>query len=75
MMAPLLRVLLGASALVAVCSTTGCASLQELDQTQYGANFPMRPGRTYYLKKSPFRTTILVCDAGPREAFCFEKPQ
>lgn len=75
MMRAVLRAVLGVSTLFVVGSTTGCASLQELDQTQYGSNFPMRPGRTYYLKKSPFRTTILVCDAGPREAFCFEKPQ
>lgn len=52
----------------------GCASLQEIEQTPFAANFPSAPGRTYYLKKSMFRTTILVCDAGPRDAVCFEKP-
>jgi hypothetical protein len=52
----------------------GCASLQELDQTPYAATFPTAMGRTYYLKKSPFGSTILVCDGGPREAVCFEKP-
>jgi hypothetical protein len=70
-----LRLLLGAFGVLATGPLTGCASLQELDQTSYAANFPSGPGRTYYLKKSPFRTTILVCDAGPREAYCFEKPQ
>lgn len=71
----LLRALLGPCLVVAIGSLGGCASLQELDQTTYAGNFPSGPGRTYYLKKSPFRTTILVCDAGPREAYCFEKPQ
>jgi hypothetical protein len=70
-----LRLLLGSLAMLATGSLTGCASLQELDRTSYASNFPSAPGRTYYLKKSPFRTTILVCDAGPREAYCFEKPQ
>jgi len=53
---------------------TGCASLQPLEETAMGANFPNSPGRTYYLKKSLFGTRILVCDGGPREAVCFEKP-
>jgi len=53
---------------------SGCASLQELEGAPLGAQFPSAPGRKYFLKKSPFRTTILVCDGGPREAVCFEKP-
>ncbi len=53
---------------------TGCSSLQELDGGQLGATFPSAPGRKYFLKKSPFGTSILVCDGGPREAVCFEKP-
>lgn len=59
---------------IAAASATGCASLQEIDGTQFGANFPTGPGRTYYLKKSLFRTVILVCDGGPGDAVCFEKP-
>lgn len=59
--------------LLAACSA-GCASFQELDQTAYAGTFPSSPGRTYYLRRSPFGTTILVCDAGPRDAVCFEKP-
>jgi hypothetical protein len=54
--------------------TTACASLTEIERTPFGPNFPPAPGRTYYLKKSLFGTTILVCDAGPRDAVCFEKP-
>lgn len=53
---------------------TGCASLEPLEGTALGANFPGSPGRTYYLKKSLFGTTILVCDGGPQSAVCFEKP-
>lgn len=52
----------------------GCASLQEVGQTPHAAHFPAAPGRTYYLKKSPFGSTILVCDAGPSDTVCFEKP-
>jgi hypothetical protein len=52
----------------------GCASYREAEQTQIGANFPASPGRTYFVRKTPFSTTILVCDGGPRDAVCFEKP-
>ena len=60
--------------LVLAAGSTGCASLEPLEGSALGATFPGGPGRTYYLKKSLFGTTILVCDGGPRDAVCFEKP-
>lgn len=63
----------GLMALVGL-GATGCATLEPLEGTALGGNFPNAQGRTYYLRKSPFRTTILVCDGGPRDAVCFEKP-
>lgn len=68
------RAALSFPAIVLLLCASGCASLQEVEGTQLGATFPNAPGRKYFVKKSPFRTTILVCDGGPRDAVCFDKP-
>ena len=51
----------------------GCASSLHDPEAAQGAQFPS-PGRTIFLKKSWDGTAILVCEGGPNDAVCYEKP-
>lgn len=49
----------------------GCTS--QLSQPNGGAMFPS-PGRAVFTKKQWDGTRILICEGGPTDAVCYDKP-
>ena len=55
--------------LFALFASVGCASSLEAN-----GEGPASPGRAVFIKKQWNGTRILICEGGPTDAVCYEKP-